>query len=428
MSDAVIKVENLSKKFVLSHSNADEREGSHELWALKDISFEVKKGESVGILGPNGGGKSTLLKVLAGITKPSSGTVEIQGRVASILEIGAGFHPELTGAKNIYLGAQLLGCSKNEVKAKFDEIVTFSEIGEFIHEPVKTYSNGMFLRLAFSTLIHLDFDVYLFDEVFSVGDARFTAKIRRTLDQLTQSDKTVMLVSHQFDELSRQGTYLYLENGVVRSRTFNKDILVQYLNESVIETSGIEVVTHDIDITDFGSHFVNSGIHLNSVKLYQPDNPEGPFRSNLPFYIEVDFTRTENEKTHDVLLSFEDLKQNVLFFTTPLVASKVNDCLERGRYRHRCIIPAYTFNSRVLSLSITFLQNTKQLLGRSITDEVANEIKLFGIDGLQVCARLSRIVYFKPLLFGPNNIEYDFSGFDINCSLVLGCEWTFDKV
>src|SRR5690606_19206903 len=132
------------------------------------------KGENVGIIGPNGSGKSTLLKILAGVTKPTSGTVDINGRIASILDIGAGFHPELSGKENVFLNGQILGFAKSEIAPKYKEIVEFSGIGKYIDEPVKNYSNGMYLRLAFSIMVHLDFDIYLFDEVMSVGDAEFT--------------------------------------------------------------------------------------------------------------------------------------------------------------------------------------------------------------------------------------------------------------
>src|SRR5690554_2953495 len=169
-----IKVENLFKVYQLRQSRVNEEgELVTEHWALKEVSFEIKKGESVGIIGPNGSGKSTLLKILAGVTKPSSGKVQIRGKVASILDIGAGFHPELSGRENVFLNGQIHGFSKKEIQSKYDEIVAFSGIEQFIEELVKNYSNGMYLRLAFSIMAHLDFDVYLFDEVLSVGDAEF---------------------------------------------------------------------------------------------------------------------------------------------------------------------------------------------------------------------------------------------------------------
>src|SRR5690606_26872536 len=174
VNENAIIVENLSKVYQLQKPRVlEDGTLTHELKALDSVSFEIKRGESVGIIGPNGSGKSTLLKILAGVTKPTSGSVKIRGKVASILDIGAGFHPELSGRENVFLNGQIHGFSKKEIEAKFDEIVQFSGIEKFIGEPVKNYSNGMYLRLAFSIMANLDFDVYLFDEVFSVGDAEF---------------------------------------------------------------------------------------------------------------------------------------------------------------------------------------------------------------------------------------------------------------
>lgn len=196
-TDIAIQISNVSKVYPLRHPQMDE-EGNlvHEHWALKDVSLEIKKGESVGIIGPNGSGKSTLLKILAGVTKPTQGEVKIRGKVASILDIGAGFHPELSGRENVYLNGQIHGFSKKEIASKFDEIVAFSGIEKFIDEPVKNYSNGMYLRLAFSIMAHLDFDVYLLDEVLSVGDAEFQNKCIEMICDLSNNNKTVISIYH----------------------------------------------------------------------------------------------------------------------------------------------------------------------------------------------------------------------------------------
>ncbi len=201
--DVVIRVENLSKVYPLRHPVEDEFGNStQEHWALKDVSFEIKRGESVGIIGPNGSGKSTLLKILAGVTKPTSGSVQIKGRVASILDIGAGFHPELCGRENVFLNGQIHGFAKKEIEAKLDEIIKFSGIEKFIDEPVKNYSNGMYLRLAFSIMAHLDFDVYLLDEVLSVGDAEFRERIK-VRSQMLLGKKTQLVVTHDLLQIHR---------------------------------------------------------------------------------------------------------------------------------------------------------------------------------------------------------------------------------
>lgn len=209
--DIAIKVENLTKIYPLRFTKKDEegREVSHHK-ALENVSFEVKKGESVGIVGPNGSGKSTLLKILAGVSKPTSGKVKIRGKVASILDIGAGFHPELSGRENVYLNGQIHGFRKKEIEKKMDDIIAFSGIGDFIEEPVKNYSNGMYLRLAFSIMAHLDFDVYLFDEVLSVGDAEFVYKTQEKFQLLIQRKKTILLVSHDLGAMENLNRYIYI--------------------------------------------------------------------------------------------------------------------------------------------------------------------------------------------------------------------------
>ena len=203
MSEIPIRVENLGKKYVLSHvqqsshkkytalrdvlteaitapfrrrSTTEQTDSREEFWALKDVSFDIKRGESVGIIGRNGAGKSTLLKLLSRITSPTTGRIELDGKVASLLEVGTGFHPELTGRENIYLNGAILGMRRAEVKSKFDEIVAFAEVEKFLDTPVKHYSSGMYVRLAFAVAAHLEPDVLIVDEVLAVGDAEFQKK------------------------------------------------------------------------------------------------------------------------------------------------------------------------------------------------------------------------------------------------------------
>ncbi len=171
-------------------------DSARELWALKDLSFEVVPGQALGIIGPNGAGKSTLLKLIAGITVPTRGRIEVRGRVASLIEVGAGIHPELTGRENIYLNGTLLGMSRPEIAAKFDRIIEFAELAPFIDMPVKRYSSGMFIRLGFAVAAHLEPDVLLVDEVLSVGDIAFQRKSSERMRQLLRGGRTVLLVSH----------------------------------------------------------------------------------------------------------------------------------------------------------------------------------------------------------------------------------------
>jgi len=176
-------------------SNADRANDGH-VWALKDVSFEVKRGEVVGIIGRNGAGKSTLLKILSRITEPTEGTVDLYGRVGSLLEVGTGFHPELTGRENIYLNGAILGMKRAEIERRFDEIVAFAEVEKFVDTPVKRYSSGMYLRLAFAVAAHLDPDILLVDEVLAVGDAAFQKKCLGKMEQVSHAGRTVLFVSH----------------------------------------------------------------------------------------------------------------------------------------------------------------------------------------------------------------------------------------
>ncbi len=224
-SDAVIQVRGLGKRFrVLSHprptSLSDRVEatflrararakqeravrGPEEIWALRDASFDVARGEVLGVIGPNGAGKSTLLSILARITEPTEGRAEIAGRVSSILEVGTGFHPELSGRDNIFLNGTILGMSRSEIAKKFDEIVEFSGVAEFIDMPVKRYSSGMYVRLAFAVTAHLDPDVLLLDEVLAVGDRGFQEKCHERVRELTAAHRTVLFVSHDVTSVER---------------------------------------------------------------------------------------------------------------------------------------------------------------------------------------------------------------------------------
>ncbi|OGE19396.1 hypothetical protein A3J19_01830 [Candidatus Daviesbacteria bacterium RIFCSPLOWO2_02_FULL_41_8] len=230
----IISVKNLSKKFqireklpyyslrdsltnlVKGFSKPSGRD-SDSFWALKNVSFDVYPGEVLGIIGRNGAGKSTLLKILSQITPPTSGTATLEGRVASLLEVGTGFHPELTGRENIYLNGAILGMSRNEIKGKFDEIVDFAEIEKFLDTPVKHYSSGMYMRLAFAVAAHLEPEILLVDEVLAVGDTQFQKKCLGKMADVNKKGKTIILVSHNLDAIeSMSSETLLLDTGKVK--------------------------------------------------------------------------------------------------------------------------------------------------------------------------------------------------------------------
>src|SRR5271167_4092885 len=221
--DDVIKAENLGKKYAIAHQTkpapatlreALARRGAglwsrlsgrrdvaarpayEEFWALREVSFEVRRGEVLGIIGPNGAGKSTLLKLLSRITEPTTGRIALRGRIASLLEVGTGFHPELTGRENIYLNGAILGMTRAEIRRKFDEIVAFSEVEKFLDTPVKRYSSGMYVRLAFAVAAHLEPEILVVDEVLAVGDAEFQKKCLGKMGDVAGRGRTVLFVSH----------------------------------------------------------------------------------------------------------------------------------------------------------------------------------------------------------------------------------------
>ena len=227
MSIPAIRVENLGKKYRIRHKQEgrpykslretitaqigrliESQPGasspeSEEFWALRDVSFEIAQGEAVGIIGRNGAGKSTLLKLLSRITEPTQGRIELDGRVASLLEVGTGFHPELTGRENIYLNGAILGMSGNEIRRNFDEIVSFAEVEKFLDTPVKRYSSGMYMRLAFSVAAHLNPEILIVDEVLAVGDIEFQKKCLGKMENVSKSGRTVLFVSHNMDAVMR---------------------------------------------------------------------------------------------------------------------------------------------------------------------------------------------------------------------------------
>jgi lipopolysaccharide transport system ATP-binding protein len=236
-------------------TNGASLNGSH-LWALRDVSFEIRRGEAVGVIGRNGAGKSTLLKILSRITKPTEGMAEIHGRVGSLLEVGTGFHPELTGRENIYLNGSILGMRRAEIERKFDEIVAFAEVEEFIDTPVKRYSSGMHVRLAFAVAAHLEPEILLVDEVLAVGDVAFQKKCLGKMDDVAREGRTVFFVSHDMTAiqvLCKQA--IVLKQGRVFSQGPAQEQIEGYLNterkQSDIGPESFVALGSDLQLKDF---------------------------------------------------------------------------------------------------------------------------------------------------------------------------------
>ena len=298
MSDTPIRVANLGKKYVLNHlgktqghkkytalrdvitdvamspfrklrrKSGDEPEDEskptrEEFWALKDVSFEVKRGESVGIIGRNGAGKSTLLKLLSRITEPTAGRIELDGKVASLLEVGTGFHPELTGRENVYLNGAILGMQRAEIKKKFDEIIAFAEVEKFLDTPVKRYSSGMYVRLAFAVAAHLEPDVLIVDEVLSVGDSEFQKKCLGKMQAVSEEEgRTVLFVSHNMQAVRQMcQRVIFLKQGKVAFAGDPHTGISGYLGGMGAESHSV------IDLTDYPRRSTPENATLRCVRF-----------------------------------------------------------------------------------------------------------------------------------------------------------------
>lgn len=284
--DIAIKVEKLGKEYIIGHQKSGDLRNSfndkvrslfssskelESFWALKNVDFDIKKGEAVGIIGRNGAGKSTLLKILSRITEPTSGRFEINGRVSSLLEVGTGFHMELTGRENIYLNGTILGMKRAEIKAKFDEIVEFSGVAKFLDTPVKHYSSGMKVRLAFSVAAHLEPDILIVDEVLAVGDAEFQKKCLGKMDHVSKSEgRTIIFVSHNMaavQKLCENG--ILLKGGVVEQKSLIKDVISTYVSSNSSTASTISLKNREDRIN--GTKYRFSDIKLLNINGIETD-------------------------------------------------------------------------------------------------------------------------------------------------------------
>jgi len=292
MSDTVIRVENLSKRYRIGgsqghfkygslrdslvnaakapfrrlRSSSDSENKTHGyIWALKDVSFEVKQGDVLGIIGRNGAGKTTLLKILSRITKPTEGQVRLRGRVGSLLEVGTGFHPELTGRENIFLNGAVLGMKRVEIDRKFDEIVDFAEIEQFLDTPVKHYSSGMYMRLAFAVAAHLEPEILLVDEVLAVGDTAFQKKCLGKMGEISKEGRTVLFVSHNMDSvqlLTHQ--CLLLERGFIAFLGNTTDAIDIYIGHSTRTCK---------DLDDFRQHKRSKDVYIDTIQFNGKNAP-----------------------------------------------------------------------------------------------------------------------------------------------------------
>ena len=362
-SDIAIRVENLSKRYRLgadapyyrmteavaglprlarrtarrltrsaATAVAPEKKPAHnprpDLWALKDVSFEVKKGEVLGIIGRNGAGKSTLLKILSRITEPTHGRATLKGRVGSLLEVGTGFHPELTGRENIYLNGAVLGMSRREVNARFNDIVDFSELADFLDTPVKRYSTGMVTRLGFAVAAHLQPEILIVDEVLAVGDAQFQKKCLGKMDDVAKSGRTVLFVSHNMAAVEALcGRAVLLSSGQVICEGETSNSIEQYREAALTDHSSARI-----------THSDNSPVRIVSSRVFgllDSQRPTSPM-TGQPLSVELDYQLMQTAPIDRVrvrLQLFSRTQQLLFTLDTKLTNSPLHLCSPEGIIR-----------------------------------------------------------------------------------------------
>lgn len=322
-----------------------EKEEERDLWALRDVSFEVHRGEAVGIIGQNGAGKSTLLKILSRITEPTKGRIEIRGRVSSLLEVGTGFHAELTGRENIQLNGAILGMTRAEIRQRFDEIVAFAEVERFIDTPVKYYSSGMYMRLAFAVAAHLEPEILIVDEVLAVGDAAFQAKCLRKMDDVASHGRTVLFVSHNMPAVKALcQTGVWLKQGVVVAQGDSTSIVDRYLRESAGQIDRNDVAR---EIAALPPH---DAFRLISIRLLQRGQDTRNVLNGDPVDVEIVFDVFAKTVGLHVYFRLLDLEEVVIFESIREGDAEFTPSVEQGRWKATARIPANFLSARPYQL------------------------------------------------------------------------------
>lgn len=344
----VSQASHLRQAFQPGQRNA--RASRDHIWALKDISFEVKKGQALGIIGRNGAGKSTLLKILSRVTDPTEGYGQLRGRVGSLLEVGTGFHPELTGRENIYLNGAILGMHKKEIEARFDEIVAFSEVDQFIDTPVKRYSSGMYLRLAFAVAAHLEPEILVVDEVLAVGDADFQRKCLGKMGDVAQQGRTVLFVSHNMSAIQRlTQESIVLEKGKVLLRAPSDEAVDFYLTRGLSKVG--ERYWEPDEVPASAAPFRPLAIRLLDKNGQVSDS----LRSVDPITIEIEYELSEDITGLRVGYYLNTSRGESVFTSFDTDAHELFEeyrSRPKGVYVSRCTIPGYTLNEGRFSLGI----------------------------------------------------------------------------
>jgi lipopolysaccharide transport system ATP-binding protein len=344
MSDVLIRFDRVSKKYRLHQgwyfSLRDEAAAlarrifrgtgatQDEFWALKDVSFDVRRGETIGLIGANGAGKSTTLKILSRVTVPSAGVMTVNGKVGALIEIGAGFHPELTGRENVYLNGAIMGMRRKELDAKFDRIVSFADIGRLLDTPIKYYSSGMVVRLGFAVAAHIDPEILLVDEVLAVGDAAFQAKCLNKLAELKEQRRTILLVSHNMPNILQHSTrVLWIDHGEVRAFGDPEATVERYLGSVAVERTESEAVADRVVGV--------SPIRIHRVRIYKGSRDDGePLEHGGRAVVEMTYQVVEAVSDPVVSVTFHDVRGYLLGgLTTRLDGVKVDGSRQGGVIR-----------------------------------------------------------------------------------------------
>jgi lipopolysaccharide transport system ATP-binding protein len=376
LSDIAISVEHLSKSYLVGHNAAQterytalrdvlarnalnlvrkthdmitgqpivQGDEVEEFWALKDVSFEVESGDKVGIIGRNGAGKSTLLKILSRITEPTNGRIRIAGRVASLLEVGTGFHPELTGRENIFLNGAILGMARSEIQRKFDEIVAFADIEKFLDTPVKRYSSGMYVRLAFAVAAHIDVEILIVDEILAVGDSQFQKKCLGKMEQIGRSGRTILFVSHNMAMINALcDKAIQLENGALRAIGASDHVILGYA------TAG-ENSPAAVNYRSSGRRIGNQYAQLLSADIRNDQGvPVSDVEINQPFSVRMEYRITsEADRIFVPNFHFYCHDGSCAFIVNAVNCKR----LPPGEYSAECHIPANFLNDGLYSIEL----------------------------------------------------------------------------
>jgi lipopolysaccharide transport system ATP-binding protein len=354
-------------------NNREDADNNEYVWALQDINFSVKQGEVLGIIGKNGAGKSTLLKLLSKVTSPTKGNIKVKGRIASLLEVGTGFHPELTGRENIFLNGAILGMTKSEIRSKFDEIVAFSGVEKYIDTPVKRYSSGMYVRLAFAVAAHLEPEILIVDEVLAVGDAEFQKKCLGKMKDVSGQGRTVIFVSHNMTAVkSLCDVSILLERGRLMELGSTDNVIDSYLNGNKAELNYL------LEFDDKNYALGNEYFKLKRLKI----NPNSPFITD-EISIEIEFWNFTNKTNVSLAIDFVDQNETVIF-GSGYVFKTSDDKICRAY----CQIPSNLLNDGIHSINlfigyddIKTKCNLHQVISFEVFDEARNSSYFGKVNG-----------------------------------------------